>query len=135
MKAMAAIMRVIKAKAQDNTEIPEADVNRATRLHDTLTTTGTEPICMEVVLDPLNNEDTWNRFIRRMNDRRKRMKSATRKETKIFRRNTAREQRTGPRKGYYRHCTTKRNTLYTSAKDHVITTAPAVPKRSSGTFH
>jgi hypothetical protein len=71
----------------------EADIDRATRLHDTLTTIGTQPISIEIILDPLNHEGEWDRFTRRMQDKRKHTKSATKKETQAFRRQSAREQR------------------------------------------
>jgi hypothetical protein len=80
---------------------------------------------MEIILDPLSNEGTWNRFIRRMNDRRKRMKSATRKEIQTFRRISAREQRLkeqkmmdGTKKGVLPALYNE--TKYTRVKDHVI---------------
>jgi hypothetical protein len=118
-------MRVIKRKAQDNIEIPEADIDRATRLHDTLTAIGTQPIRIEVILDPLNHEGEWDRFTRRMRDKRKQMKKATRKETRAFRRQSAREQRLkeqkmmdGTKKGLLPALYNE--TKYTRVKDHVI---------------
>jgi hypothetical protein len=125
MKAMVATMEVIKKKAQDDMEIPETDVNRATRLLDTLMAIGTEDIDIEIILDPLNHEGRRDRFIRRLQKTRAQMKKDTKKETKAFRRRSAREQRQkeqkmmdGTKKGLLPALYNE--TKYTRVKDHVI---------------